>query len=54
MKGDRHDGEIVMNGDRCDGEIVTNRFGVGIVWMLPMVLGCCEWAVRERVSEREK
>ena len=47
-KWDRRDDEIIANG------IVANRFGVGIIWMLPMALGCCEWAVRERVSEREK
>ena len=43
------------NGERF-GEIVANWFGVGIIWMLRMALGCCEWhwAVRERVREREK
>ena len=50
MNGDRRNCEIVSNGIVANG-IVTNRFGVGIVWMLRMGSSRrrdrCEWDRRD-------
>ena len=51
QRRDRREWQRINNHrDRCLDAANVIWFGVGIIWML----GCCEWAMRERVREKEK
>ena len=51
QRRDRYEWQRINNRrDRCLDAANVIWFGVGIVWML----GCCKWAMRERVREKEK